>query len=365
MALFGVAFFACTPSQAASRSAARAFSVLEEGLISTTAKLPVHQVSPLRQFSRSMHVVAESPTLAPQGLKPTKLLSTYGEGIQGPFLQHIRRISSFNPRIGFLNMGVLNSVSRAHFSKKTAEPISADSVLASASFRDSLTSEPVASTLKKLFKEAEEADRPLMESLAKLASSGNFDMVNFLKDEERNYKGLYHNYASNFLNVSPEFGKFLYTCVRATNAKRIVEFGTSFGVSTIHLAAALRDNGGGELITTELEKIKAVQAMKNLQAAGLSDLVDIRIGDALETLSNGIKGKIDFVHLDGAFSLYLPVLKLLEPHLRTGALVIGENAVDDSRAYLEYVRNPKNGYHSQRLHGRDEGRGNELTLVTR
>jgi len=218
-------------------------------------------------------------------------------------------------------------------------------------YKDSLTSEPVVGTLKKLFKEAEEADKPLMESFAMQSQpqSVNDALEEILKEEERDYKGLYHKYASNYLNISPEFGQYLYTCVRSTNAKRIVEFGTSFGISTIHLAAALRDNGGGELITTELEETKALQARKNLATAGLSDLVDVRIGDALDTLKTGIKGKIDLVHLDGAFSLYLPVLKLLEPHLRTGALVIGENAVDQSVGYLKYVRNPKNGYLSQRI----------------
>jgi len=225
-------------------------------------------------------------------------------------------------------------------------------------------------TLKRIFKEAEEADKPLMESMQSQSQpkSGKDAIEEILKEEERDYKGLYHKFASNYLNISPEFGQFLYTCVRSTNAKRIVEFGTSFGISTIHLAAALRDNGGGELISTELEETKALQARKNLANAGLSYLVDVRIGDALDTLKTGIKGKIDLVHLDGALSLYLPVLKLLEPHLREGALVIGENAVDQSVAYLEYVRNPKNGYHSQRLQIGEKNdfngfdRGNELSL---
>lgn len=235
-------------------------------------------------------------------------------------------------------------------------------------YKDTLTSEPVLGTLKRLYKEAEEADKPLLESYTMQPQSEtvNDPFADILKQEERDYKGLYHRFASNYLNISPEFGQYLYTCVRSTKAKRIVEFGTSFGISTIHLAAALRDNGGGELITTELEESKAFQARKNFESAGLADLVDVRIGDALDTLKTGIKGKIDLVHLDGAFSLYLPVLKLLEPHLKEAALVIGENAVDPS--YLGYVRNPKNGYHSQRIQIGEKNeyeRGNELTLVTR
>jgi predicted O-methyltransferase YrrM len=68
--------------------------------------------------------------------------------------------------------------------------------------------------------------------------------------------------------------------------------------------------------------------------------------------------------LDGAFSLYLPVLKVLEAHLRGGALVIGDNAMEQGPGYLSYVRNPQNGYRSLSLPFQ-AGRGNELTVVTR
>ena len=145
---------------------------------------------------------------------------------------------------------------------------------------------------------------------------------------------MYRTYVDNFLNVSADFGRFLYMCARARKAKRIVEFGTSFGISTIHLACALRDNGGGRLISTELEPTKAQRARENLEDAGLADLVDIRVGDALDTLKEGIDGDVDLVLLDGAFILYLPVLKLLEPHLRGGAFVIGDNALAQSSGYL-------------------------------
>jgi predicted O-methyltransferase YrrM len=98
---------------------------------------------------------------------------------------------------------------------------------------------------------------------------------------------LYRTYADNFLNVSADFGRFLYMCARARKAKWIVEFGTSFGISTIHLACALRDrDGGGHLIGSELEPTKAKRARENLAAAGLADLVEIRVGNALEALKH-------------------------------------------------------------------------------
>jgi predicted O-methyltransferase YrrM len=105
------------------------------------------------------------------------------------------------------------------------------------------------------------------------------------------------------------------------------------------------------------------RARANLEAAGLADLVDIRVGDARETLVD-VGGDIDLVLLDGAFSLYLPVLKLLEPHLKTGTPILAENAVDQDNEYLAYVRNPANGYLSQPI-PISAGRGNEFSVVTR
>jgi predicted O-methyltransferase YrrM len=124
---------------------------------------------------------------------------------------------------------------------------------------------------------------------------------------------------------------------RAGQARSIVEFGTSFGISTLHLAAALRDNGGGHLISTEFESSKIAHANANLEAGGLSDLVEIRAGDALQTLARDLPEHIDMVLLDGAKSLYPQVLELLEPRLRPGALIVADNA-DWCPEYLARVR---------------------------
>src|SRR5271170_1824727 len=88
-----------------------------------------------------------------------------------------------------------------------------------------------------------------------------------------------------YMAVAPEFGSLLYTLARTSRAKTIVEFGLSFGVSTIFLASALRDNGEGRVITTEFEPEKVVRAKRNLASAGLEEWVEIRVGDALETLT--------------------------------------------------------------------------------
>jgi predicted O-methyltransferase YrrM len=229
---------------------------------------------------------------------------------------------------------------------------------------DTLTSAPVADVLARLFDEARIADGPLLARVAdEWQGSGDDALAELLAQEAIDYKGVYREFAGNFLNVSADFGRFLYICARARQAKRIVEFGTSFGISTIHLAVALRDGGGGQLIGTELEPAKAQRAQENLAAAGLGDIVDIRVGDALETLRDGVGGTIDLVLLDGAWTLYLPVLKLLEPHLSPGAMVIGENAIEEAGDYLNYVRNPDNGYRTIPLPF-EPGRGNELSVRT-
>src|ERR1700737_2576866 len=86
--------------------------------------------------------------------------------------------------------------------------------------------------------------------------------------------------------VPAEVGMLLYTLARATNSTTLVEFGTSYGISTIYLAAAVRDIGRGRVITTEMNTAKARQATKNFQEAGLFSFIDVREGDALETLRN-------------------------------------------------------------------------------
>ena len=225
-----------------------------------------------------------------------------------------------------------------------------------------LSSGRVAETLDKLHADADAADRDLMATMmAQAEASGETlkDLAARFVDEERmNYRTTYRGHADHFLAISPAYGRFLYAIARARKATRIVEFGTSMGISTIYLAAALRDNGGGKLIGSELEPTKVARAHTHLETAGLADLVEIREGDALDTLKD-VGGEVDVLSIDGAFSLYLPVLRLIEPRLTPGAVILGENAF--AQDYLDYVRNPANGYFSLSL-PIDEGRGNEFAV---
>lgn len=152
-----------------------------------------------------------------------------------------------------------------------------------------------------------------------------------------------------YIPVTPDAGRLLYALVRATRPSTIVEFGMSFGISAIHLAAAVRDNGVGRVITTELSASKIAAATQTFAQTGLDDLITILEGDALTTL-RGLDGPVEFVLLDGWKDLYLPLIKLLEPRLSTGALVIADNAsAADMAPYLERVRTPANGYTSFNL----------------
>lgn len=176
------------------------------------------------------------------------------------------------------------------------------------------------------------ADVP-QEEVAKImgATTGYIDLYTRMKDAH--------------LAVSRETGQLLYMLARATGAKAIVEFGTSFGVSTLHLAAALRDNGGGRLIGSEFEPGKVASARATIAQAGFADLVEIRAGDALETLAVDLPESIDLLLLDGAKGLYPAVLDLVESRLRPGALIVADNA-DWSPDYLAKVRSMDRGYMS-------------------
>ncbi|SEF63762.1 O-methyltransferase [Marinobacterium lutimaris] len=148
-----------------------------------------------------------------------------------------------------------------------------------------------------------------------------------------------------YMPIDRPFGNLMYSLLRASQAKTIVEFGTSFGISTIFLAAAARDNGFGKVITTEFIAEKAERARENLTRAGLVDWVEFRVGDALQTLSDPLPGPVDFLFLDGEKSLYLDMVRRVEPQMATGCLIASDNTDHQgAEPYLQYMRDPQQGY---------------------
>lgn len=151
--------------------------------------------------------------------------------------------------------------------------------------------------------------------------------------------------------IDADKGQLCYALCRALHAQRIVEAGTSFGISTLYLAAAVRDNGGGIVIGAEQESNKVAVARETFRAARLEPYIDLREGDILEALG-ALEGPVDFLLLDIWTPLARPVLELVAPHLRTGAIVATDNTTKRRQEYgalLAYLGDPANGFITQTL----------------
>ena len=130
------------------------------------------------------------------------------------------------------------------------------------------------------------------------------------------------------INVSPNHGKLLHILARLVNARTILEIGTLGGYSTIWMARALPP--GGRLITLEFEPKHAELAKANIAHAGLSNVVDVRLGMALETLP-GIAaentGPFDLIFIDAdkvsTADYFQWALKLA----RVGSLIVVDNVI--------------------------------------
>ena len=158
-------------------------------------------------------------------------------------------------------------------------------------------------------------------------------------------------------------GWLIYMLCRGLQAWRVVEFGTSYGVSTLYLAAAMRDQGGGLVIGTEIEPEKARHARHHFAEAGVAYLIELREGDALATLED-CGGPVDFLLVDGFPKLARPIIELMAPQLRKGAIVVCDNVghfPGSFADYLDFVRRPANGFVSTLLPMRG---GTELSVKT-
>lgn len=145
-----------------------------------------------------------------------------------------------------------------------------------------------------------------------------------------------HGWATAYSAVSAEEGGFLQLLASLAGARHLVEFGCSFGLSTIYLAAAARATGG-HVTTSDLEPAKVAGTRQNLAAAGLLDYVTVLAGDARATLAT-VGAGIDLLFLDGAKDLYLPLFEQLLPKLSPRASVVADNADQlGCRPYVEHL----------------------------
>lgn len=176
-------------------------------------------------------------------------------------------------------------------------------------------------------------------------TDGDLDLTNFDDHATRFF-------ATRMVALERDKAEFCYLLCRSLRASRVLEAGTSHGVSTLYLAAAVRDNGApnATVIATEHDAAKAVRARENFVAAGLDAYIELRQGDLRDTLRH-IDGPIDFALID-IWEVALPALRLVHPHLRPGALVVCDNTAafpEYYRDYRAFLDDPRNGLRTATL----------------
>jgi predicted O-methyltransferase YrrM len=208
---------------------------------------------------------------------------------------------------------------------------------------------PLGPLLDRLHAQSDAQGPALGSYFAERAREGSLDMRDF---DERTHRFM----SDKLVALDRDKASLCYALCRALRARRVVEVGTSFGVSTLYLAAAVRDNlredgGTGVVIGTEHEPKKAEIARGHFAEAGLAHLVDLREGDLRQTLRR-IDGPVDFVLMDIWVAMARPALELVAPHLRPGAIAIADNTTAFREAYADYfafLNDPTNGMRTQTL----------------
>jgi len=197
--------------------------------------------------------------------------------------------------------------------------------------------------LDRLHAQSSAQDAALQQYFAKRAEEGTLDWKGLDADA--------HRFMSDKLvALDRDKSELCYQLCRALRAKRVIEVGTSYGVSTMYLAAAVRDNareddGAGVVIASEYEPAKASAARAHFAEAGLTQWIDLHEGDVREILKT-VSGPIDFVLMDIWTEIARPALERVAPLLRPGAIVLADNTTAFRQSYEDYfafVNDPRNG----------------------
>jgi predicted O-methyltransferase YrrM len=207
----------------------------------------------------------------------------------------------------------------------------------------------VETLLERLHAQSSAQDGALAEYFQRRGREGSLDWKGLDADA--------HRFMSDKLvALDREKAELCFLLCRGLRARRVVEVGTSFGVSTLYLAAAVRDNarddgGSSVVIATEYEPAKAKAARAHFAEAGLADWIELREGDLRETL-RGVVGPIDFALIDIWTEMARPALERIAPALRRGAIVVADNTAAFREAYgdyFEFVNDPKHGFATRTL----------------
>ena len=152
------------------------------------------------------------------------------------------------------------------------------------------------------------------------------------------------------LAIGRNTGIFYNVLLKSKDAKKILEIGMSAGYSTIWFAEAISKKTGGKIITIDQDKKKIERAKRNFEDAGLSDLIDIRHGDALEVLldiknESNSSESFDFVFIDADKERYIQYFDIILPMVKPGGLIGADNILFPERfqkfanLYVKHVRN--------------------------
>ena len=134
------------------------------------------------------------------------------------------------------------------------------------------------------------------------------------------------------INVSPNLGKLLHLFAKLSNAKKILEVGTLAGYSTIWMAKALPEDG--KLISLEIDSHHAEVARKNIERAGLSSKVEVRVGKAIDLLPQLVQenaGPFDMIFIDADKPPYTEYFEWALELSRSGTLIIADNVIRDGK----------------------------------
>ena len=162
------------------------------------------------------------------------------------------------------------------------------------------------------------------------------------EETELQRTGAAMSFATAALQAGPEVGGFLNLLIRLLGARTVVEVGTSYGYSALWMGEAARDTGG-RVIGIEYYAAKCARARELVDLAGLSGVVTVRQGDALEIVGE-LDGPIDVAFIDAAKPDYIAYFDALLPRLRTGGCIVADNMIfperarEEARAYQAHVR---------------------------
>jgi caffeoyl-CoA O-methyltransferase len=145
------------------------------------------------------------------------------------------------------------------------------------------------------------------------------------------------------LNTTPGDAMMLRILVESRSAKRGVEVGSASGFGAMNMGIAF-ERTGGHLYTLEIDPARVEETRQNLRKVGLETTVSVVEGDALKTLPT-LTGEFDFVFLDALKQDYMKYLKLIEPKLKPGAVIVADNVIVSEKAmadFLAYVQTSPN-----------------------